>query len=68
MDVGMGRWSLCATAQFLPSAHRMQRIRAKQEKYHQGQLARDSEEATEADTPGVKGVSGPGWGAFLESL
>ncbi|XP_063169125.1 LOW QUALITY PROTEIN: piezo-type mechanosensitive ion channel component 1 [Candoia aspera] len=29
----------------------MQRIRAKQEKYHQGQLARDSEEATEADTP-----------------
>ncbi|KAK9392634.1 piezo-type mechanosensitive ion channel component 1 [Crotalus adamanteus] len=38
----------------------MQRIRAKQEKYHQGQLARDSEEATEADTPASGAKKDPG--------
>ncbi|KAM3828984.1 piezo-type mechanosensitive ion channel component 1 isoform 1-T1 [Vipera latastei] len=38
----------------------MQRIRAKQEKYHQGQLPRDPEEATEADTPASGAKKDPG--------
>ncbi|XP_013921090.1 PREDICTED: piezo-type mechanosensitive ion channel component 1-like, partial [Thamnophis sirtalis] len=38
----------------------MQRIRAKQEKYHQGQLARDSGEATEAATPASGAKKDPG--------